>query len=117
ELADDVLRVDQHVEQVGDRRALVAADIAHPGLQQRLGHRQDALAAEGFAVAEPELLHLFLERAFHRLALPGKPATSITVPNRMLRLVAGRAHAYDPRIECYTCNHTIDLERRRELPA
>ena len=53
ELADDVLGVDQHVEQVRDRRALVAADIAHARLQQRLGDREDAFAVEGLAVAEP----------------------------------------------------------------
>ncbi len=69
EIADDVLGVDQHVEQVRHRRALVAADIAHARLQQRLGDREDAFAMEGLAVAELERLHLFLERAFHRLVL------------------------------------------------
>ena len=69
EIAEDVLGVDQHVEQVRHRRPLVAADIAHPRLQQGLGHRQDALAMEGFARPERERLHLFLERAFHRLVL------------------------------------------------
>src|SRR5262249_56764467 len=48
------------------RRALIAADIAHAGLQQRLGHGEDALAVEGLALAELERLHLFFERAFHR---------------------------------------------------
>ena len=65
EVADDVLGVDQHVEQVRDRRALIAADIAHARLQQGLGHREDALAPKGLAVAELERLHLFLEGAFH----------------------------------------------------
>ncbi len=65
EVADDVLGVDQHVEQVGDRRALVAADIAHARLQQRLGDREDALAVKGLAVAQLERLHLFFEGTFH----------------------------------------------------
>jgi hypothetical protein len=69
EVADDVLGIDQDIEQVRDRRALITADIAHARLQQRLGHREDALAAEGLAVAELKRLHLFLERAFHRLHL------------------------------------------------
>src|SRR5262249_11819835 len=66
EIADDVLGIDQDVEQVRHRRALIAADLTHAGLQQRLGHREDALAAEGLALAERECLHLFLEGAFHR---------------------------------------------------
>ena len=69
EIADDVLGVDQNVEQVRHRGALVAADIAHPRLQQGLGHRQDAFAMEGLARPELERLYLFLERAFHRLVL------------------------------------------------
>ena len=64
-LAHDVLRIDEHVDQMRDGRALVAADVGHARLQQRLGDGQDAFAAEGFAVAELERLHLFLERAFH----------------------------------------------------
>ena len=51
ELGHDVLRIDQHVEQMRDRRALIAADIGHARLQQRLGDGQDAFAAEGLAVA------------------------------------------------------------------
>ncbi len=68
EIADDVLGIDQHVEQVRDRRALIAADVAHARLQQRLGDRENTFAMEGLAVAELERLHLFLERAFHRRA-------------------------------------------------
>ena len=67
-LAHDVLRVHQHIEQMGDRRALVAADVGHARLQQRLGDGQDAFAAEGLAVAQPERLHFLLERTFHRRA-------------------------------------------------
>jgi hypothetical protein len=35
-------------------------------LQQRLGDGEDAFAAKGFAGAEPQRIHFFLERAFHR---------------------------------------------------
>src|SRR5262249_50634589 len=65
ELGEQVLGVDHHVEQVRDRRALVAADIAHARLQQRLGDREDAFAAEGRAVAELERFDFLLERSFH----------------------------------------------------
>ena len=68
ELGHDVLGVDQHVEQMRDRRALIAADVGHARLQQRLGDGQDAFAVEGLAVAQPQRLHFFLERAFHRQA-------------------------------------------------
>ena len=66
ELGHDVLGVDQHVEQMRDRRALIAADVGDARLQQRLGDREDAFAAEGLAVAQPERLHFLLERAFHQ---------------------------------------------------
>ncbi len=71
-LGHDVLGVHQHVEQVGDRRALVAADVRDARLQQRLGDRQDAFAAEGLAVPQLERLHFLLERAFH-----GRPADGL----------------------------------------
>ena len=58
ELGHDVLGIHQHVEQMRHRRALVAADIAHAGLQQRLGDGEDALAMELGAVAEPQSLAL-----------------------------------------------------------
>ena len=67
EVFQDVVGVGQHVHQVRDRRALIAGDIGHAGLQQRLGHGQDAFAVELVAVAELQLLDFFLERAFgHR---------------------------------------------------
>ncbi len=65
ETLEQVLRLDHDVEQMRHRRALVAADIAHARLQERLGDRQDAFAAEDVAVAQLELLHFLLERAFH----------------------------------------------------
>jgi len=45
-----------------DRRALIAADIGDAGLQQRLGDGEDAFAAEGVAVAEPEILDFTSKR-------------------------------------------------------
>ncbi len=64
ELGHHVLGVDQHVEQVRHRRALVAAHIGDPGLQQRLGDRQNALAAENLPVAELQRLHFLRKRTF-----------------------------------------------------
>ncbi len=61
EIGEQVLGIHHHVEQVRYRRALVAADIAHARLQQRLGDREDAFAPKGFAVAEPERLDFLLE--------------------------------------------------------
>ena len=49
---EQVFGLDHDVEQMRDRRALIAADIRHAGLQQRLGDGEDAFAAEGLAVAE-----------------------------------------------------------------
>ena len=67
ELGHHVLGIDQHVEQMRHRRALIAADIGDAGLQQRLGDRQDALAAENLAVAELQGFHFLRKRAFrHR---------------------------------------------------
>ena len=51
ELAEDVLRVGEDVHEVGDGSALVAADIADAGLQQRLGDGQNPLAMEDIPVA------------------------------------------------------------------
>ena len=63
ELVEQVLRFDQHVDQMRHRRALVAADIGDAGLQDRLGDGEDALAAEDLAVAQPQRPHLLLEGA------------------------------------------------------
>ena len=61
EFLEVVLGIDHHVEQVRHRRALIAADIGHPRLQQRLGDGENALAVEDLAVAEPQGLHFLLE--------------------------------------------------------
>ncbi len=65
EIAEQVLGFHHHVEQVGDRRPLVAADIADAGLQQRLGDGQDAFTPEHLAGAQPQRFHFPFERAFH----------------------------------------------------
>ena len=70
ELFQDVVGVGQHVHQVRDRRALVARDVRYAGLQQRLGHGQDALAVKLGAFAQFQLLDFFLEGAFrHAISL------------------------------------------------
>ena len=66
--AEQILGIHHDVEQMRHRRALVAADIAHARLQQRLGDREDALAAKRLAVAQPQRIHFLLERAFHRVS-------------------------------------------------
>ena len=71
ELLEDVVRVREHVDEVRDRRALVAGNVGHAGLQQRLGDREDAFAAELLASAEAQQLHLFLERPLRH---PWSPA-------------------------------------------
>ncbi len=59
ELGEHVLRVGQHIHQMGDRRALVAADIADARLQQRLGDGEDAFAAEFLPGAELQIPYFF----------------------------------------------------------
>ena len=59
EFLQDLVGVGQHVHQVRDGRTLVAGHIAHAGLQQGLGDREDALAAELFARADAQLLDFF----------------------------------------------------------
>lgn len=54
EFAQNVLRVRQHVHQMADRSALVAADISDAALQQRLGDGENALARKGLAGAEAQ---------------------------------------------------------------
>ena len=70
-----VARLHHDVEQVRHRRALVAADIGHARLQQRLGHGEYAFAVEGFAGAEFERLDFCVELSFHsRLPCAWRPA-------------------------------------------
>ena len=76
ELAQNVLRVGQHVHQMADRRALIAADIADAALQQRLGDGEDAFAGKFLAGAEPQLLDFLGKGPFGHLQvlLPLPPA-------------------------------------------
>ena len=69
ELVEQVLRFDQHVHQMRDRRALVTADIGHARLQDRLGDREDALAVEDVAIAQPQRAHFLGEGALRIGAL------------------------------------------------
>src|SRR5471030_2163493 len=57
---EQILAFDQHVDQMRDRRALVAADIGNACLEDCLGDREDAFAAKDFALAETQRAHLFL---------------------------------------------------------
>ncbi|MCY1226861.1 hypothetical protein D9M72_391110 [compost metagenome] len=61
-LGKDVLRIGQHVHQVRDRRALVAGHVGDAGFQQRLGDREDALAAEYLAGTQAQFLDFFGKR-------------------------------------------------------
>ena len=45
ELAQHVVGIGEHVDEVGNRRPLVAGDVGDARLQERLGDRQDALTA------------------------------------------------------------------------
>ena len=64
QLLQDVIGVGQHVHQVRDRRTLVAGNVGNAGLQQRLGHGEDAFAAELVALAQTQLGHFACKRAF-----------------------------------------------------
>jgi len=48
----------QDVEKVRHRRALIAADVAHARLQERLGDGKNAFAAKNRAVAKPQGFHI-----------------------------------------------------------
>ena len=77
ELVEHVLGVGEHVHQMRDRRALVAADIGYAGLQQRLGDRENAFAAKLFALAQFEIFDLASKRTFSHgnlQAVCGAPA-------------------------------------------
>jgi len=53
--------VGEDVEEVGDRRPRIAADIGDPGLQQRLGDAQDRLAVKARAGAQQQLVDIARE--------------------------------------------------------
>jgi hypothetical protein len=73
EVAEHVVGIGKHVDEVRDRRALIAGDVGHAGLQQRLGDGEDAFAAEFLSSAEPELCNLAFERPFRHALVPMRP--------------------------------------------
>ena len=69
ELVEHVLGVGEHIHQMRNRRALIAADIRYAGLQQRLGDGENAFAAEFLAFAQFEILHFACKRSFRHESL------------------------------------------------
>ena len=67
QFAQHILRVCQHIHQVADRRALIAANIAHTVFQQRLSQGQNAFARKHITVAFAQVLYLFFEGTFGHL--------------------------------------------------
>ena len=63
QLAEDLLRVAEHVHEVRDGGALVSAHVRDTGLEQALGDREDAFAVELVTIAETQLLDLGSEGA------------------------------------------------------
>ena len=61
ELLEEWRRIGEHVHQMRDGRALIAADVSDAGLQQRFGDRENAFAVEHVAGTEAEALHLSRE--------------------------------------------------------
>ena len=120
ELVEHVLGVGEHVHQMRDRRALIAADIGDAGLQQRLGDRENALAAEVLAVAELQVLDFSSERAFRHFGPPpgaaerGAPHSSATAYFCGRGLVAGMiaARRLPGTASKFACKTTMDLLRR-----
>ena len=74
ELGHDLLRVGEHIHQMGNRRALIAADIGNAGLQQRLGDRENAFAAEFLAFSKFKILHFACKRSFCHESLQASAA-------------------------------------------
>ena len=82
-LLQQFIGVAEHVHQMRNRRTLVAAHISDTGLQQALGHCQDAIAAEIRACAEAELFHFGLEGTLgHRIIPLQVPARATGCRNR-----------------------------------
>ena len=74
ERAEDLAGVVEHVHHVGDRRALIAADVGDPRLKQCLGDGEDTFAMEHVALAEPERPNLSCKASFrHRCTTPWFP--------------------------------------------
>ena len=65
EFGQHVFCLQKNVEEVADRRTLIAAHVADARLQQRFGHREDAFAVERGAGTELEIGNFLAERNFH----------------------------------------------------
>ena len=61
ELAQQIFGLQQYIEQVADRRTLIAAHVGDPRLQQGLGNGQDTFAPEGFPCAQSEMRDFLAE--------------------------------------------------------
>ena len=101
-LGKDVLGVGEHVHQVRDRRALVAGDVRHARLEQRLGDGQDALAAEHLARAQAQLLDFLDERSLgHVFPASGTRCSHEPAGPPQGRIPEGRARRYPEYREAY----------------
>ena len=94
ELGEHIARVRHHVDEVRDRRALIARHVGDARLQQRLGDGQDAFAAEFLSRTQLELRHLALERPLRH----DVPSSALIRP--LLPLVPAKA---GPRANCLYC--------------
>ena len=68
--AQEFVGVAEHVHQMGNGRALISTHIGDASLQQRLGHRENAFAAEILARAKAKFFHFRLEGALSHEAIP-----------------------------------------------
>ena len=109
ELAQNVLRVGQHVHQMADRRALVAADIADAALQQRLGDGEDAFAGKFLAGAEPQLFDFLDKGPFGHLRSPPRFTPPARGGRRPFRCRACGCCA----ASCAACRSAPRTRRRR----
>src|SRR4030095_5689389 len=84
-----LVRVGQDVDQVRNRRTRIAADVAHAGLEQRLGDGEDPLATEEITGAVSELLDVLRERPLPHAALYAIRALLLLRDDLVLDLVVG----------------------------
>jgi hypothetical protein len=55
QLCEHLICIGQHVDEMRDRRTLIARDVRDARLEQGLGDGEDAFAVEFFAFAKPQL--------------------------------------------------------------
>ena len=65
QLVQDFPAVVEHVHHVRDGRALIPPHVAHPGLQQGLGHGQDAFSVKDLPFPQFQRFHFLGERSLH----------------------------------------------------